>query len=700
VPILRPGETCWRLARADELALLVDAHAYFEALAESLGRARHQVLILGWDLHSELRLRRDEAATLGDRLRGVASRRGGAEVYVLVWDWAVLFAAEREFLPLVNLGVRDHRRLHFHQDGRHPLGASHHQKVVVIDDAVAFCGGIDLTLRRWDTPRHEPEAPGRIDPGGEPYRPVHDVQAAVTGPAAAALGALARERWARATGETLPAPPATALPLPTATWARGVEVAISRTYPGVDGRLGIREVERLHLAAIRAARRTIYVENQYLTSAAVAGALEARLGEAEGPEVVMVVPRRSSGWLEERTMGLLRRRVLERLRAADRRGRLRVYHPRTASARGTADVFVHAKLLAVDDALLVVGSANLSNRSMGLDTECCLALESGGPGEASGLVAEVRRRLLAEHLGVGLEQVAAEEARRGSTGAAVEALRGGGGHTLEPLPHEPVAVDDLQLEASALVDPERPVQLSVIVEEAVPEARRGGSAYLRAAVWVGALVALAVAWRTTPLRSWADPARLAALVAPLADAWWGPLLSVGLFVAGSFLLVPFTLLVVHAGLLYGPALGFATALAGGLLSAAANFWLGHVAGRDLVRHLGGRRLNRVSQRLSRRGVLTVVALRLVPVAPFGVVNVVAGASHVRLRDFLIGSLVGLLPGVTALTLLGDRLAAAVRHPSLTTGAVLAAVGLALVGGLALLARLVRRIDRRAAGREG
>jgi uncharacterized membrane protein YdjX (TVP38/TMEM64 family) len=350
----------------------------------------------------------------------------------------------------------------------------------------------------------------------------------------------------------------------------------------------------------------------------------------------------------------------------------------------------------VDDALLVVGSANLSNRSMGLDTECCLAVEASAPGdEAAALVARARHQLLGEHLGVGPEVVAEAERRLGSTGATVEALRGDGPHTLVPLAAEPPEDGALLLEAQALVDPERPLLLEAMLEEALPAGPRGRRGYLRAALWVGVAVALAVAWRTTPLRAWSDPDRLAAAAAGVADTWWGPVISLALFVVGSFLLVPFTLLVVHAGLLYGPGLGFATALAGGLLSGAASFGLGRAVGRDLVRRLGGRWLNRVSRRLSRRGVLAVVALRLVPVAPFAVVNMVAGASHVRLRDFMIGSLLGLIPGVAALTLLGDRLAAAVRQPTVGSVAVLAAVGLAVVGGLAALAQLVHRLGRRA-----
>src|SRR6185437_9244660 len=114
---------------------------------------------------------------------------------ILSWDFAMLYAFEREWLPVYKLDWRTHRRLHFRLDGRHPPGASHHQKVVVIDDAVAFVGGFDLAHRRWDMPAHRANEPRRVDPYGATYAPFHDVQLAVDAEAARALGDLARERW-------------------------------------------------------------------------------------------------------------------------------------------------------------------------------------------------------------------------------------------------------------------------------------------------------------------------------------------------------------------------------------------------------------------------------------------------------------------------------------------------------------------------
>src|SRR5690606_33261766 len=149
-------------------------------------------------------------------------------------------------------------------DDQHPLGASLHQKLVVIDDAVAFVGGIDLTIDRLDDPSHRPDDPRRCNADGSSYAPLHDVQAAVDGPAARALAAVARERWERATGTVLAPVEAESDPWPDELPVdiADAEVAIARTYPPWRGARAIREVERLHLASIAQARETIYIENQ------------------------------------------------------------------------------------------------------------------------------------------------------------------------------------------------------------------------------------------------------------------------------------------------------------------------------------------------------------------------------------------------------------------------------------------------------
>jgi len=138
----------------------------------AISRAKHSVFILGWDFDSRIRLvpgvQDGYPEELGEFLKEVVRRTPELRMYVLSWDFAMVFALDREWVPLYKLGWRSEPtpRLEFRLDDRHPPGGSHHQKVVVVDDAVAFVGGLDLTHGRWDTPAHRREEPHRseIDP--------------------------------------------------------------------------------------------------------------------------------------------------------------------------------------------------------------------------------------------------------------------------------------------------------------------------------------------------------------------------------------------------------------------------------------------------------------------------------------------------------------------------------------------------------
>ena len=269
--ILAPGRNCWRVERARRMAFLIDGAAYFRAVREAVREARHSLFILGWDIDSRMRLvpqgaRDGYPERLGDFLNAVVARRRGLRACVLSWDFAMLYALEREWLPVYKLDWRTHRRLTFRLDARHPLGASHHQKVIVVDDRVAFVGGFDLTQRRWDTSEHAMDEPLRRDPDGKPYAPFHDVQALVDGDVARALGELCRDRWRRAGCRNAPpvADPDEHDPWPASCTpdVTNVDVGIARTEPAYGGSPGIAEVRELHLDALASARRHIFMENQ------------------------------------------------------------------------------------------------------------------------------------------------------------------------------------------------------------------------------------------------------------------------------------------------------------------------------------------------------------------------------------------------------------------------------------------------------
>jgi phospholipase D1/2 len=464
-PILRPGDSCWRIARAERLAVIVDAADYFTALRDAMQKARHSVLMIGWEFDTRISLdprERDNRVPhrLGSFLSWLVRRRPELKIHLLQWDTGLLQTLMRGSTPLRLADWFVTRQIRLKLDHAHPAGAAHHQKIVVIDDALAFCGGIDATADRWDTPDHEDDNPYRVRPTTKrPYGPWHDVTAAVDGDAARALGELGRLRWLHATGEELPPAPAVA-PL----WPDGlepvmtdVEVGLARTAPEHAGREAVREIERLSLAVISAARQTLYIESQYFAARILAEAIAARLQEPDGPEFIVVNPVSAQGWLEEKAMGSARARLLELIRKADVHGRFRLYTPVT---QGGAPIYVHAKVMIMDDVLMRIGSSNLNNRSLGFDTECDLVVEArSGLAGARGVrdsIRALRTAFLAEHLDVTPSTLDDEiEACGGSLIRAIDALRGGG-RTLMPFePPEFGAIEDALLRENDLLDPER-----------------------------------------------------------------------------------------------------------------------------------------------------------------------------------------------------------------------------------------------------
>jgi uncharacterized membrane protein YdjX (TVP38/TMEM64 family) len=486
-----------------------------------------------------------------------------------------------------------------------------------------------------------------------------------------------------------PEPGRSAWPAGLAPDLENVQLGLARTQPAWNGTPERREVEALWLEAIRSARRSIYIENQYLTAGCVGDALAARLCEPDGPEVVIVCPEGASGWLEERTMGVLRSRLVRRLREADAHGRLSIVHP---VVPGGARVNVHSKVLVVDDQLVRVGSSNLSNRSMGLDTELDVAIEARGEARVERAIDAFRDDLLAEHLGTSPEHVRATRNRRGSLLATLTAL-GGGERGVRPLDVEvPQWLDDWVPE-QAVLDPERAVSFEELCARILPappaeRARRGR--LLRLAGVALLLAVVAALWQLTPLAESLRPEHLAAWAAPLRATPHGPALAPLAIALGASLFVPITALIVARALLYGPWLGSAVSIGGALGSAVLGWGIGRVLWRDAVHRLMSPRLRRLSLHIAARGVLAVAMVRVVPVAPFAAVNLAAGASHVRLWDLALGTGLGMAPGILIASVLSDRLARIVIDPGWGGAAVLLAlVALVVLAGRWAHGRLER-----------
>jgi phosphatidylserine/phosphatidylglycerophosphate/cardiolipin synthase-like enzyme len=445
-PMLRPGETCWRLEEAERAAFLIDSADYFSALKSAMLGARRSIWILAWTFDPLARLtpqrsprsrNPEDADRLGLLLRRLSALKPALDVRILAWDMPAGIAASQLFAPQRSEAYFFGSQVHYRVDGSLPKSACHHQKVVVIDDRLAFVSGGDVGADRWDTQDHLHRNPHRRLPTGARYPARHEVSVMVEGAAVGALSELFVQRWKASGGETL-TPSSPVHVAEDSVWPDHVEpdfwnhrVGIARTAPHWKEASEVHETLALHLASIAAARRTLYIENQYLTADVIVQALAMRLREPEGPEIIVVGPDNSPSPFDRLTMDAARHEAIRQLRKADLHGRFHAYSARTDKG---STVIVHSKVMVVDDRLVRVGSANLNNRSMGLDTEVDLAFEArSDTADIARSIQAFRNRLVGHYIGRTGREIEAAIVLFGGLPAAIDALDNPDARRLAPV---------------------------------------------------------------------------------------------------------------------------------------------------------------------------------------------------------------------------------------------------------------------------
>ncbi|MCA9618348.1 MAG: phospholipase, partial [Myxococcales bacterium] len=333
-------------------------------------------------------------------------------IHVLAWDYSSVFALERQWFQGLRFGEQ-HPRLHFSWDTHLPSGASHHQKIVVVDGCYAFTGGMDVCQARWDTREHRLDDPMRCSPYGRACKAYHDVQTFVSGEVVRHLEGLFAARWLANTGHVLDLPARALRPAPLADELLGPEalplpegaIAVAETLIPPHGPLrdGKTEIRDLYGDMVRAAESFIYIENQYFTSRSLTEAFVERLADETRPRlsIVIVMPEGGDTPKEKVALGDAQAFALAAiLEASERHGHAcRICY--TGKVDDTGEVsptFIHSKLMVVDDRHLTIGSANATNRSFGLDDEVNLAWRAETD-DARLRIAAFRGSLLAEHAG-------------------------------------------------------------------------------------------------------------------------------------------------------------------------------------------------------------------------------------------------------------------------------------------------------------
>lgn len=658
------------ITRAERMSLLIDGDAYFRAARKAILEARQTVHILGWDVNSHVRMLReppydDAPEQFADFLWHALEKNPDLHIYLLLWDYSMIYIAEREWNPFSHFKRNKHPRLHFQTDNFLPLGSSHHQKILAVDDALAFVGGLDFSVWRWDTAEHHFDHPERIDTRGKPYNPYHDTTLLVSGPVARELADLCRKRWLDATGESIERPseePRIAWPPSIEPNFEDTQVAISLTQTRHQDREELLQVEQMTLDSIDAAHDFLYIENQYLSSHRIGKALEARLKEEDGPEIVILLTADTQGWTEENTMGLLRDRILERLDATDEHDRLRIYTPYVIQDGERKQVYVHAKLHIVDNRILKVGSSNLSNRSMRVDSECDLVLEYDEP---SVEINQCLCRLLSKYFACSPDEVDEGIREAGGIGKWIDSRMQEDGHTLRPFHFGLKSSWDRKLADTQLLDPDEPLDLVHWASKHMPATFRSKlfqrSMALAALLLAALLVFAFLHYGGENIPSGKGLLQRIEVYQDSIHIWW---MIPAVFLIAATFGAPLNAMLVLGTLTFGALPTFIGGFVGAYASSHIGFLAGRWGGTPLVNRFGNRYTDRLNEFLRERGLLPVFLLRILPAAPFPMINLVAGSTSLPWRTYNLGTLLGMFPGMLVTVLITHQSQRMILEPNL------------------------------------
>lgn len=671
-----PDVNCAVTAQASHAAIAIDCANYYHALHDAIVNARHSIFIVGWDIDSRIKLLRGEhiqgseaPARLFDLIQWKAKQHPEVQIYLNRWDFSWFMAGDRELLGKFRWYRNSPPNVHYWQDGCVPTGACHHQKIVTVDDEIAFCGGMDVALRRWDERQHMPCNHNRIDPAGntgevECFNPYHDIQMLVAGEAAQELAKLARQRWEYAT-DNAPIPlrhyePGTN---PPASWPQSlapdfadIPVAISQTLPEWDELEGEYHIERMYLDMVDKAERFIYMENQFFCRENIARAINRRMREKPELQVLLVSSYDPNGLMERKSMWhgrVMFRDILEEGGMADR---VVLAYPVSRANSEEKPVRIHSKLMIVDDRYLRVGSSNINNRSMRMDTECDLIFEAQDDA-ARERIAHIRNDLIREHTGYELEEIEPVAQGKKPVHCLLKYLSHSRQH-LYKIDDERYRHDYFTKAAKRIADLEKPL-IPLGVSMAIARMK-----FFRVFLVVAAIAALAMIWKVTPLSYYATPENVIPLLEQVRNTPWAVPAAMLLYTIGTLAFFPHMAMTGIIVIVFSPLQAFSIAMTGSLVSGSIGYWAGRKLGLKSMRALIGETAEKISVYAKKGGIIGITLLRLLPIAPYTAVNMALGMLEISFFTFIAGTFLGTLPGTVIAAFLGESMLELWQNPNM------------------------------------
>lgn len=677
--IFHEGHNCWRIQKADYLSVIVDYGNYYRDLRESILKAKKSIFILGWDIDSRIELLRghdatkdDYPVTFFDLICWKAKQNPNLQIYLNRWDYAMFFMQQREQFWEHKWRSCNLSNIHVCMDGVLPMSACHHQKIAVIDDEVAYWGGMDVALGRWDFRHHHVHNHHRADPAQLPainekeeFAPYHDIQAVMSGPAARSLAEWVRIRWNAACPQITPVALA---PIPSQRnipdcWPdtdppdfEDVDVALARTMPALHGKPQIEEVIDLFRSEIQQAEHFIYIENQYLVCQEIACLLNEQLRIKPRLQILAVSCDDPQGTMERLAMWGGRVRFKDTLIKGNVGNRIAMAYPACAEKGEEASVHIHSKLMIIDDRYLHIGSANINNRSMGMDTEFDVSLY-GNSERARNKIVSIRNDLIREHTGYKPHETESMITEGNVRGIMKE--RANSRQHLREINDEEYRNEPLSTFICKFADPRRPLVPAHWTR--LPRINTQQIAILSGLVALAFIIAALWVW--TPLSEYTEPESLSQLLEGIRNAPFAILWIIGLYIISGLFFFPVTAMSTAVILIFAGWQGFLYATIGALASALTGYTIGRAVGKDRLLRIFPQ-AKKPMNKIRESGVIGVTAIRMLPIAPYSLVNMVMGVIHLPLLPYILGTALGLSPGKIMLAVFGESFLEVFQHPDL------------------------------------
>jgi uncharacterized membrane protein YdjX (TVP38/TMEM64 family) len=498
-----------------------------------------------------------------------------------------------------------------------------------------------------------------------------------SGPVVADFAQLVRWRWQRVAEETPiniredarideNAPLPEAWPEDYPPLFENVECALARTIPFMDEVEPAQEVRHMLLDLIGEAESVIYIENQFTTRQEIAEALNKQLKLKPNLSVIIVSSYEPKGKFECEAFWASRIEFKAILEKGIDSERVKLTYSSIEDMQGRkAYKRIHSKVMTIDNKYLVIGSSNLSNRSMTLDTEIDTVL-FGNSKDNQACIEQVRNDLLAEHTGRDIDAMP----EIFNSQYPVEALMQGQiahGYVLTEVRDEVFTEHSVKNVFRSLSDPEEPlISVPTFDGDALPARNpKRRSIMILIGVAIIAVLGGLMFWASQSI-PWLSSDSINAFLEKSRGTYFALPTVLLVYVVGGVLFFPVTVLSLAVAAIFGPIWGPIYGIMGALMSSAIMFGVGKLSGNAGLRKIGGPKVAAVDQKLKRSGVVGVAAIRMLPIAPFSLVNLVAGISSIGIFQFLVGTFLGMFPPMIAKGLVGDSIAQIWQSPSIET----------------------------------